>query len=500
MAVSIFKPSPQQANLFNWIDDGAGSCVLEAVAGSGKTTTCIKGIDRMRGDIFFGAYNKKIADEMILRTPKKPGLNISTMHAAGFSAWRKANSNSSMKVEGTKLQDIYNTFDKDFERFASPVVALVSYAKQTGIGALCSADDDSKWYELIEHFDIDTMEADGQVVQLAKILLQKSNAQGNKIIDFDDMIYLPILNKCKMFQYDWVVLDEAQDLNATRRALALAMLRRGGRMVIVGDRNQAIYSFTGADIDSLDQMGAMVSAMQLPLTVSYRCPKAVVAEAQKYVSHIQAHESAPEGEVIRFTAEDDLVKHAVPGDAILCRFNRPLMELVYRFIAEGIPAKVEGREIGMQLKTLARRWKRHNYSTLAEKISEYSERETVKFRSKGKETQAANVEDRCKCLQVIITRCSTVDPTNGDAINRVCQEIDTIFDNNVSGKFVVLSSIHRSKGLQWPTVYYIQGSADWVRKDWVRKDWERQAEKNLAYVAVTRSMSKLILIPEPPKK
>ena len=62
--MTTFKPSVQQANFFEWVVKGSGSCVIEAVAGSGKTTTIIEGLKLMKGDVFFGAYNKNIADEI----------------------------------------------------------------------------------------------------------------------------------------------------------------------------------------------------------------------------------------------------------------------------------------------------------------------------------------------------------------------------------------------------------------------------------------------------
>jgi len=73
-----FQPSPQQADFFNWIKTGKGSCILEAVAGAGKTTTLIEALKLMQGRIFFGAYNKKIAEEIQARAPKKDNLFIST--------------------------------------------------------------------------------------------------------------------------------------------------------------------------------------------------------------------------------------------------------------------------------------------------------------------------------------------------------------------------------------------------------------------------------------
>lgn len=94
-------------------------------------------------------------------------------------------------------------------------------------------------------------------------------------IDFDDMVYLPLVFKLRLFPQDWVLIDEAQDTNPTRRALAARMLKPGGRVIAVGDPRQAIYGFTGADNDALEQIAAQFSCKRMPLTVSYRCPQAV---------------------------------------------------------------------------------------------------------------------------------------------------------------------------------------------------------------------------------
>ena len=53
--------SPQQLDFINWAQTGTGSCVLEAVAGAGKTTTLLAAARKMRGRIAVLAYNKSIA-------------------------------------------------------------------------------------------------------------------------------------------------------------------------------------------------------------------------------------------------------------------------------------------------------------------------------------------------------------------------------------------------------------------------------------------------------
>jgi hypothetical protein len=236
-------------------------------------------------------------------------------------------------------------------------------------------------------------------------------------------------------------------------------------------------------------IGNAVSAVQMPLTVSYRCPKNVVAYAKTYVNHIEALETAEDGIVRTLGETEKLVDIAKPGDAILCRFNAPLIQTAYAFIAAGIPAKVEGREIGTGLKVLARRWKIKTYTALLNKLEEFKEREISKFRAKEQESRAAAVDDKVECLKVLIARVMKIDPKPSDAIERVCTEIDTIFGDNVGNECVLLSSIHKSKGREWKKVFWLQTGPS----KWARKDWELDQEKNLCYVAITRAISELIL-------
>jgi superfamily I DNA/RNA helicase len=309
----------------------------------------------MSGSIFFGAYNKKIAEEIKAKAPNLPNLNVSTMHAAGFSIWRQAAKN--VRVDADKVNKIFlKMVPKSDNDLVGAVCQLVSLAKQAGFGAVHSPTD-SHWMDLIDHYNVDCLDQDAKVLDLAKMILAESNRMNTETIDFDDMILAPLLARCKAKEYDWVLIDEAQDTNASRRALALLMLKRGGRMVAVGDPHQAIYGFTGADSDSLDLIAQAVSAVRIPLTVSYRCPKSVTALARTWVDHILSHPDAPEGSVVNLQNHSDLFSHVAAGDAILCRFNAPLVGLVYQFISKGISARIEGRDIGANLKNIVKRFK-----------------------------------------------------------------------------------------------------------------------------------------------
>jgi superfamily I DNA/RNA helicase len=499
MIADGFNPSEQQADLFNWILTGEGSCVLEAVAGSGKTTTLIKALILMQGTVFFGAYNKNIAIEIQNRAPKRDNLTISTMHAAGLRAWRRA-ARPNLIIDSNKCRDIFRAAcDKypEYRQYEGSVLQLVSYAKQAAVGVIKSADDRSVWLDLIDHFDVETLDNETMLIKLARTLLAKSVEKDFEIVDFDDMIYAPLVHHVKIFQYDWVLIDEAQDTNASRRALALAMLKRGGRLIAVGDRHQAIYGFTGADANALDLIGEAVTAKKLPLTVTYRCPKRVVEVAQQYVNHIQAHDSAPDGKVASIS-HADFMKEVSVGDAVLCRFNAPIITIAYALIAAGKPARVEGREIGEGLKSLAKRWKAKTFDTLLARLDTYCEREVAKYRVKEQESRAAAIEDRVHCLKVIIQRVLESDPQTTNPVQRVCVEVDAIFGNGNDDKkpTIVLSTIHKSKGREWHRVFWLQAG----QSKWARKQWELDQEVNLCYVAATRAQSELYLTDMPPSK
>lgn len=494
----VHIPSLQQATFYDWVSNNNGSCVLEAVAGAGKTTTLIESLKLMKGRIFFGAYNKKIAEEIGSRAGVKMGLEVSTMHAAGMRAWRKV-ADKYCAVNADKCRDIFRDMtyrQMEYGILENSVLKLVSYAKQAAVGILSDEKDNNTWLQLITHFGVECFDEKrdidntGVIILLAKQVFERSNNVCRKVIDFDDMIFAPLFFNVTFDHFDWVLIDEAQDTNATRREMSLRMVKPvTGRLVAVGDRHQAIYGFTGADATALDMIGDAVNAVRLPLTTTFRCPKAVVAYSQQWVNHIQAHETAPEG-VVRTAIIENLFQEVKVGDAILCRFNAPLIKNVYQLIAKGIPARVEGREIGNGLKVLANRWKVKTIELLLSKLDSHLEKEIKKFTAKENNRAIEAITDKVECLRVIIGRVIANGTITKPPQLAVIAEIDAIFGTDDKSPVVLLSSIHKSKGREWSKVIWLQTGPS----PFAKQEWEIEQESNLCYVASTRAMSELVLI------
>ncbi len=494
--MTSFKPSPQQEAVYQWIRDENGNLILVAVAGSGKTTTVLHGASLMDGYVIYCAYNKKIADE-ISRKIREAGMpnriQAGTFHSFGFRNWR--NQNKNVKVDADKVKKLLGPLrvPETFEEF---VAKLVSLAKQRGIGALTDIHDEDEWRYLIERHDVDQSlpeEADiDDAIGFSVMTLKKSMEMDSDTIDFDDMIFAPLAHKCRIWQNDWIVVDEAQDTNPARRALARKMLKPSGRAIFVGDPHQAIYGFTGADNDSLDLIQRAFNCKELPLTVTYRCPKKVVAMAQHWVHHIVAHETAPEGSV---TAVDLEAFRKLPSSvltheaAMLCRNTAPLVAEAYSLIRRGIACQVEGKEIGRGLLGLLKKWKTDDLAVLEGRLNEYLNREVEKFMTREQPQKAEAVMDKVGTVMVFIEALP-----DGATVRDLKKQIMDLFGDTPEGqvpRVFTLSTVHKSKGREWPTVYLLN-RMKLMPSPFARQEWQQQQEDNLIYVAVTRAMSALV--------
>lgn len=522
---TTFKLSEQQQAVLDWADTHPReSLTLLARAGCGKSSTLLALVQHIvakgqHTSIFIGAYNRPIADEFIAKLADAKidwrSANCNTLHGAGLGAWRKVTgwspNEASKHIDDQKLAKLLEEemrTDEQKEKVApylSMILKTVSMAKQRAFGVLCSISDTSKWYEIIDHFGFDEdliEDADLEfAVNICIWLYKRSLKRCHDVIDFDDMILAPLFHKAKFWQYDWVMIDEAQDTNPARRALAFKMLKPGGRFVAVGDDWQAIYGFTGADSDSLDIITKSLNSRVLPLNVTYRCPKVGVRRVQQWVPDFQAHPSAPEGteRTIYLTEAREgmpprahvLQEQFTADDAILCRNTKPLIALAYMLLRNGVPCKVEGRKIATGLIGLINKWSVANISTLLPKLEEYCAVEVQKWLSKGKESKAEDINDRCETIVVLGEKLLGEGKTK---VVDLIGFIDGMFTDTPDGKdprCLTLATAHKSKGREWNRVF-ILGQSKYMPSKWARKEWQYEQELHLMYVANTRFKSEIV--------
>lgn len=506
--VPTFAPSPQQSAIFDWILNGSGNLVCRAVAGAGKTTLLIQSLIRMSGSVGLFSFSKDIVTELKARVSQLDSehsgkATIGTMHAVGFGAIRGIHPRCKIEGKGWKEKKSYIIAEKlnvpeDLRNF---VANAVSKAKNIGIGVVLPFGDRQAWLDMCDHFDLSDLLPEDRAVPLTDALrfaclaLKESVAMAPNLIDFDDMIYLPGLKGLPLTQYDWLLIDEAQDINVMRLSMIGMMLKPGGRLIAVGDDAQAIFGFTGADADALNRIQNDFNAISLPLSVSYRCAQSIVAEAQRFMPGIEAHPAAPMG-TVNEVSELDFYATLAPflgaSDAVLCRNTKPLVTLAYGLLGRGIGCRIEGKDIGTGLKRLANKWKRvKTIGALHNRLDSYLETETKKAADKGHDYKIESVTDKVGCLKVIMQSLH-----DDDKIAALDSKIDSMFGDTKPGELpnvLTLSTIHKSKGREWHRVIW-WGRNVFQPSKYARQPWQVQQETNLSYVATTRAKSELIIV------
>lgn len=230
-------PSTYQQAIFSAIENSSDSLAIIAVAGSGKTTTIVEAAKKLPSwklSVFL-AFNKAIAEELKQKLPYF--VQAHTFHSFAFSAIKQS-WKTPPKVDFNKTKRLLKTLVSDDELWENlrNVSDLVSYAKGAGLGLIPNA---PSWADLIEYYDL-VCDDEPLTIALAQGVLAKSNADVESV-DFDDMLYFALRDDVKFTPCDFVFVDEAQDLNSVQHALLKKMLKKDGRLIAVGDPNQAIY-------------------------------------------------------------------------------------------------------------------------------------------------------------------------------------------------------------------------------------------------------------------
>lgn len=508
---------------FGFTLDGDGRFLLGDFTVTHNTTTIVGCAKRIPEDkkVLFCAFNRAIANELEKRLPSY--VNVLTLNGLGHRAWAR-HVGGSLYLNSNKTYDILKSksFEKQFgewnvRKLRSKVRRLVAIAKASGIvpegcdeeatGLL--EDDMEEWDGIIEHFDLEFTdrgragqsykemkeneeEAKKLAIEMARECLRISIDMWSEI-DFDDQLYLPVIFNVNFFQNDFVFVDEAQDVSTIQRVLIRRALKPKGRLIAVGDPHQAIYGFRGADSDSLESIEEEFNCERLPLSISYRCPKAVVREAQQFVSHIQSHEDAPEGVVEDMgTFNPDSMSEFQPNDFVVCRNVAPLIRLAFSLIRNKRPAIVVGRDIGASLVSLIQKLSPINLKDLSDKLEEWKEAEIRKMLERDPDANIQRIEERAECIQIFMTHSGA---TN---ISTLVSAIENLFgEDGDRQRAVRLSTIHKAKGLEAERVIMLDS---WlIPSKYARKDWQQVQENNLSYVAVTRSKSFLGYVRSPAK-
>ncbi|MDR0184562.1 UvrD-helicase domain-containing protein [Lysobacter arvi] len=276
-----------------------GPLLVLAGAGSGKTRVIVEKIAHLIASRTMPAkriaaitFTNKSAKEMKERVAKRikgdaaDGLTVCTFHALGLKF---------LQIDHAKagLRRGFSVFDSDdstaqIKDLMPPgskpdaiddMRNLISRAKNAGLSpeeALAVARSPRE------------MEA-ALMYQRYQARLSTFNA-----VDFDDLIRLPVqmLEGDETLRLAWrerigyLLVDECQDTNDAQYRLLKALAGEKGLFTCVGDDDQSIYAWRGANPDNLLQLGKDYPALQIiKLEQNYRCSNRVLRAANALIAH-----------------------------------------------------------------------------------------------------------------------------------------------------------------------------------------------------------------------
>jgi superfamily I DNA/RNA helicase len=436
----------------------------------------------------FLAFNKSIATELGEKLPAH--VESKTLNALGWAVCR-SRLGRGVKVERNKTRNlIQRILPEEAGEVMGELMNIIGKAKSHGLvpetmptpsGTYAATFD--RWGTLMDRYDIDLNGtcSEHEFMTWANKLLEEG-LKDQVTLDFDDQLYMPVALDLPCWGYDWVIIDEAQDVSHVQRTLLRKFKKHDGKLIAVGDSHQAIYGFRGADSQSLANIARLFKADELPLSISYRCPRKIVEVAQQFVPHIECNDTAEDGEVL--SPKEWLIDSFTDDDLVVCRNTAPLIELAYKCIAEGHAVHVMGREIGKGLINVIKKAGGKRITTIEElhpKLGEWGARQLRK--AADDESKQAAIQDKIECLTVLMAGL--------DTIAELIANIDKLFSDSAKG--TTLATVHKAKGLEAPRVFILEPSL--MPSRWARKDWQIEQESNLQYVAVTRALETLVYLP-----
>lgn len=493
------KYSLLQEAVFDWVKNGTGSAVVEAVAGSGKTTTIVETANRVPNHFrcVFLAFNKSIAEELKSRLPAH--VDARTMNSLGAGICFK--NAGKVPLEADKLARVVKETilksevgEDGLSLLKYPLQTVIKRMRNLGIkpdelvgetwddirAEVLSVCDDLD-PDLISAFSVNGQGFFEYLSGLARKTIEAMMTAPD--MDFDDQIYMPIYHGWKGRPYDLIFVDESQDLSPANRKLLRLVSNRYTRFCFVGDARQAIYAFRGADSRSLQIIKEEFNARSFPLSICYRCPKDVIRLAQVLAPEIQYFEERPDGvvmpEATMFRTQD-----MQRNDLIVCRLNAPLVRAAMRLAKAGTRCVILGRDFGRTLSNIIRQLKVKKIDMVPAAVKAWSDRKVSSLIQMGKDEDSVAVQEVRDKQEAIQYFFDELHPTSVDGF---CDLIEQRFSDKDDGQSVVLATIHKAKGKEYDRVFVLEGG----KIGSFRAKRGDDQEANLMYVAVTRAKKEL---------
>lgn len=311
-----------------------GPLLVLAGAGSGKTTVLTRRIAHIieqkkarPWQILAITFTNKAAAEMLTRisklVPDDAGdMWIKTFHSACLRILRY-----DIKKMGTKYTSAFNVYDtNDQKRLVKDCIKASNVSEDMyPVKMLLSRISDCK-NKGITPDEFENSVYDFKQKTIAKIYrLYQKRLEDNNSLDFDDLLNktVELFTKCpdvlEYYQnkFKYILVDEYQDTNNIQYRLVALLAAKHRNLCVVGDDDQSIYKFRGADITNiLDFEKQFKEAKTIKLEQNYRSTQTILDAANDVIKNNKGRKSkklwtsSGEGDKITLSVLDDQISEA----------------------------------------------------------------------------------------------------------------------------------------------------------------------------------------------
>ena len=275
-----------------------GPMLVLAGAGSGKTRVIVEKIAHLIQSKYYPAkriaaitFTNKSAKEMRERVARRikgdaaEGLTICTFHALGLKL---------LQIEHAKvgLKRGFSVFDSDDS--LGQMKDLMPGAKGDAIQAMQGLISRAKNAGLSPEEALAAAQSPREREAAALYAKYQKRLNTFNAVDFDDLIRLPVqlLESDADCTLGWrerigyLLVDECQDTNDAQYRLLKSLSGEKGNFTVVGDDDQSIYAWRGANPENLSQLGKDYPALRIvKLEQNYRCSNRVLRAANALIAN-----------------------------------------------------------------------------------------------------------------------------------------------------------------------------------------------------------------------
>lgn len=548
-----FKPSTYQQDILDFfLNNPQSNMLVNALAGSGKSTTACMLSEHSKTSDLYIAFNASVVEEFKKKI-KNPKTKVMTMHSLAYSIMlynvEQKSKDLGEKPKGFGSQRSKRTVSLDnfkphkildeeitkrygrYIEFAKRVFLKDNYVNLYNLCRLTLTDMSSNKdvsrliddHVLFLYYGDEGYSAPdiSEITSTLKILDTKSRQQFETqgVIDFTDMLWITF-NKLKYDNWEvpyWalytnIYCDEVQDFSNIQLNFLKFIKRTKGRYVFIGDFHQAIYNFAGANAQAFNQIPKMFAPVEtFDLPICYRCAKSHLSRVNReYGIPILPCDDAPMG-FVKTIDKNKISEYAKAGDMVISRKNKWIAEVVLDLARNGTPIFIEDKDMVAAIKRQILSSKCTSVGTLEkflQKVISNYNKKLFEIVSKNVR-EGGHEEER---LEAVAETNSKIDNTSflleilegylenhasSDSISKFSNFIDKLLNTTPSPNCVRLCSIHKAKGLEATNVFVLNEAK--INYDFRNSKEQNIQEKNLSYIATTRAKEGLYLVKEPSK-